>query len=106
MFLHPQNRRLKRQQGGNAVASLLPLPTAFSNRLVLCLGLGWVQSEIFQQNSPDYPDQCPERVNDFETPLIRIWCRFQLHAEHKPAFGLFREAFIKPKQVSSVRKTA
>jgi len=44
------NRRLKRQQGGNAVASLLPLLTDLKNRLeVLCLGLVWVQSENFHQ---------------------------------------------------------
>jgi len=41
------NRRLKRQQGGNAVASLLPLPTDLKNRLeVLCLELEGPNSRI------------------------------------------------------------
>jgi hypothetical protein len=53
------NRRLKRQQGGNAVASLLPLLTDLKNRLeVLCLGLVWVQSQNLHHSPRGYLDKC------------------------------------------------
>jgi hypothetical protein len=58
------NRRLKRQQGGNAVASLLPLLTDLKNRLeVLCLRLEGTQSKIFHSGFRAYQEQCRIRRN-------------------------------------------